>query len=133
MRQKNALTAADAQRIVEAAVQLADQRQWRVSIAVVDEGGFLLRLVRLDGAMPMSPEAATMKARSAAVYRLPTKRLEDTSKDRPGLLGLPGRLAVQGGLPIMHEGECVGAVGVSGVQSHEDEEIAAFGIAALVV
>jgi glc operon protein GlcG len=131
MRQKNSLTAADAERIVAAARQLADARQWRVAIAVVDEGGYLLRLERLDGAILQSPEVATMKARSAALYRLPTKRLEDTVRERPGMLRLPGRLPVQGGLPIMHEGECIGGVGVSGVQSHEDEEIAAAGVAAL--
>jgi uncharacterized protein GlcG (DUF336 family) len=131
MRQKNSLTAADAERIVAAARQLADARQWRVTIAVVDEGGYLLRLERLDGAMLQSPEVATLKARSAALYRLPTKRLEDTVRERPGMVGLPGRLPVQGGLPIMYEGECVGGVGVSGAQSHEDEEIATAGIAAL--
>jgi glc operon protein GlcG len=131
MRQKSTLTAADAERIVAAARQVADARQWRVSIAVVDEGGYLLRLERLDGASLQSPEVATMKARTAALSRLPTKRLEDTVRERPGMARLPGRLPVQGGLPVMHEGECVGGVGVSGVQSHEDEEIAAAGVAAL--
>jgi glc operon protein GlcG len=131
MRQKHALTAADAERIVAAARQLAAARQWAVTIAVVDEGGYLLRLERLDGAMLQSAEVATEKARSAALFRLPTKRLEDTARERPGLLLLPGRLPVQGGLPLMHAGECVGAVGVSGVQSNEDEEVAAAGVAAL--
>jgi len=131
MRQKSCLTAADAERIASAARQLADARQWRVTIAIVDEGGYLLRLERMDGASLQSPEVATMKARTAALSRQPTKRLEDLVRERPGMLRFPERLPIQGGLPILHEGECVGGIGVSGVQSHEDEEIAAAGIAAL--
>jgi glc operon protein GlcG len=131
MRQKSCLTAADAERIVAAARKLADVRQWCVTIAVVDEGGYLLRLERLDGASLQSPQVATMKASTAALSRLPTKRFEDIVRERPGMLRFPGRLPIQGGLPIMHEGECVGGIGVSGVQSHEDEEISAAGIAAL--
>ncbi|MDB4887643.1 MAG: hypothetical protein JWN79_3081 [Gemmatimonadetes bacterium] len=109
----------------------AERRGWKVSIAVVDEGGYLLHLERLDGAGLQSPEVATMKARTAALSKLPTKRLEEIAKERNGMLRFPDRLPIQGGLPIMHEGECVGGVGVSGVQSHEDEEIAAVGLAAL--
>jgi glc operon protein GlcG len=131
MRQKSCLTAADAERIVSAARQFADARQWRVTIAIVDEGGYLLRLERLDGASLQSPEVATMKAKSAALSRLPTKRLEEVARERPGMLRFPERLPIQGGLPVMHAGECVGGVGVSGVQSHEDEEVAAAGVAAL--
>ncbi|HET9012690.1 MAG TPA: heme-binding protein [Gemmatimonadaceae bacterium] len=131
MRQKPALTAADAERIVTAARTFADARQWRVTIAVVDEGGYLLRLERMDGASLQSPQVATMKASTAALSRFPTKRMEDLARERPGMLRFPDRLPIQGGLPIMHDGECVGGVGVSGVQSHEDEEIAAAGVAAL--
>jgi glc operon protein GlcG len=131
MRQKPCLTAEDAGRIVDAARRLADARHWRVTIAVVDDGGYLLRLERLDGAGLQSPEVATQKARSAALSRLPTKRLEELARERPGMLRFPDRLPIQGGLPIMHEGECVGGIGVSGVQSAEDEEIAAAGLGAL--
>jgi glc operon protein GlcG len=102
-----------------------------VSVAVVDEGGYLLRLERNDGAGLQSPEVATMKARTAALSKAPTKRFEDMVRERPGILRFPDRLPLQGGLPLMHEGECVGGIGVSGVQSHEDEEIAAAGVAAL--
>lgn len=109
----------------------ADRRGWKVSIAVVDEGGYLLRLERLDGAGLQTPEVATMKAKSAALSRLPTKRLEEVTKERNGMLRFPDRLPVQGGLPIMHDGECVGGIGVSGVQSHEDEDVAAAGLGAL--
>lgn len=109
----------------------ADRRGWNVAIAIVDEGGYLIRLERLDGAGLQTPEIATLKASTAALARLPTKRLEDIARERPGMLRMPGRLPVQGGLPIMHDGECIGGIGVSGVQSHEDEEIAAEGLAAL--
>lgn len=131
MRQKHVLTDADAERIVAAARKFADARQWRVTIAVVDDGGYLLRLERMDGASLQSPQVATMKASTAALSRFPTKRMEDLVKERPGMLRFPDRLPIQGGLPIMHEGECVGGIGVSGVQSHEDEEIAAAGASAL--
>ena len=131
MRHKPSLTAADAERIVTAALKLAAARQWRVSIAVVDEAGYLLRLERNDGAGLQSPEVATMKAKTAALSRGPSKRFEDMVRERPGMLRFPDRLPLQGGLPLMHEGECVGGIGVSGVQSHEDEEIAAAGVAAL--
>jgi glc operon protein GlcG len=131
MRQKPCLTAADAERIMAAARQLAADRRWSVTIAVVDEGGYLLRLERMDGASLQSPEVATLKARTAALSRQPTKRMEDLVRDRPGMLRFPNRLPIQGGLPLLHDGECVGGVGVSGVQSHEDEEIAAAGVAVL--
>jgi glc operon protein GlcG len=131
MRHKPALTAADADRIITAARRLADERQWRVAIAVVDDGGYLLRLDRMDGAGPQTPEVATMKARTAALSRGPSKRMEDLVRERPGMLRFPDRLPIQGGLPLTHEGECVGGIGVSGVQSHEDEEISAAGVAAV--
>lgn len=131
MRSRPTLTLSDADRLVTAARTDAERRGWSVAIAVVDDGGYLLRLDRLDGAGLQTPEIATMKARSAALSRLPTRRLEEVVKERAGLLGMPNRLAVQGGLPIMHQGECVGGIGVSGVQSHEDEEVAAAGLAAL--
>ena len=131
MRTKRALSLSDARKIVEAARAEAEQRTWNVSIAVVDEGGLLLALERMDGAFPQSPEIATRKAWTAAMVRLPTKTLEDMVKERPGLLGFPGQLRVQGGLPIQVEGEWVGAVGVSGVASHEDEQVARAGLAGL--
>ena len=131
MRQKFSLTSDDAVRMTAAARREAVARGWNVSIAVVDDGGYLLHLERIDGAGPQSPEVATLKARSAALSRLPTKRLEEIVKDRPGMLGFPDRLALQGGVPIMHEGECVGGIGVSGVQSHEDEQVALAGLATL--
>jgi glc operon protein GlcG len=131
MRTRPTLTASDAERMLAAARAEAVRRGWNVSIAVVDDGGYLLRLERLDGAGLQTPEVATMKARSAALSRMPTKRLEEVTKERNGMLRFPDRLPIQGGLPIMHDGECVGGIGVSGVQSHEDEDVAAAGLAAL--
>ena len=131
MRTKRALTLSDARRMLDAARAEAEQQKWNVTIAVVDDGGFLLALERMDGAPNLSPEIATRKAWTAAMTRIPTKAAEDMVKDRPALVGFPGQLRVQGGLPIQVEGECVGAVGVSGVASHQDEQIARAGIAAL--
>ncbi len=88
-------------------------------------------LERLDGAGPMTAEVAASKARTAAVTRRPTKVWEDLVKDRPAMLKFPENLPIQGGVPIMYQGDCVGAIGVSGVQSHQDEQIANAGVAAL--
>ena len=131
MRQKFSLTSAEAHAVVTAAKLEAVKNNWKVSIAVVDDGGYLLHLERMDGATLASPEIATLKARTAALSRVPTKFLEDVSKERAATLMFPGRLPVQGGLPILYQGECVGAIGVSGVKSPEDEQIASAGLAAL--
>ena len=97
MRQKFSLTSAEAHAIVTAAKLEAVKNNWKVSIAVVDEGGYLLHLERMDGATLPSPEIATMKARTAALSRVPTKFLEDVTKERTATLMFPGRLPVQGG------------------------------------
>jgi glc operon protein GlcG len=131
MRQKFSLSSSEAQALVTAAKLEAVKNSWKVSIAVVDEGGYLIHLERMDGATLASPEIATMKARTAALLRVPTKFLEEVAKERPATLMFPGRLPVQGGLPILYEGECVGAIGVSGVKSPEDEQIASAGLVAL--
>jgi len=131
MRTKRALSLSDARNIVDAARREAEQRKWNVTIAVVDDGGFLLALERMDGAFPQSAEIAFRKAWTSAAARLPTKTMEDMVKDRPALVSFPNQVRVQGGLPVKFEGECVGAVGVSGVASHQDEQIARAGVEAL--
>lgn len=131
MRNRPALTAADVQKMVAACRTEATKNKWNVTIAVVDDAGYLLYLERLDGAGPMSAEVATGKARTAAITRRPTKFWEDRVKERPSFLKFPENLPIQGGVPLMYQGECVGAIGVSGVQSHEDEQIANAGVAAL--
>jgi glc operon protein GlcG len=125
------LSAADAQKIVAACKIEAEKNKWNVSIAIVDDGGYLIHLERIDGAAGQSAAVATLKAQTAAAARTPTKALEDVVKERPAMAAFPGRLAVQGGLPILHQGECVGGVGVSGVKSFEDEQVAAAGLRAL--
>ena len=89
MRQKSTLTAAEAQQMIAAAKIEAAKNNWIVSVAVVDEAGYLLHLERMDGAVLQSPEVATRKARTAALSRRPTKALEDTVKDRPVMLLFP--------------------------------------------
>jgi glc operon protein GlcG len=129
MRNKPALTASDVQQMAVACRAEAEKNKWNVTIAVVDDAGFLLYLERLDGAGPMTAEVATAKARTAAVTRRPTKVWEDLVKDRPVMMKFPDNLPIQGGVPIMYQGECVGAIGVSGVQSQQDEQIAKAGAA----
>ncbi|MFZ4540408.1 MAG: GlcG/HbpS family heme-binding protein [Rickettsiales bacterium] len=132
MRTKTTLTASDAFIILTACKAEAAKHDWKVSIAVTDEAGYLLHLERLDGAGLPSAEIATLKARTAAIAKAPTKALEDVVKDRPAVGLMPGRLPVQGGVPIIHNGECVGGIGVSGVKSHEDEIVAIAGREALL-
>jgi len=131
MRNKPTLTASDVQKMVAACKSEAAKNKWGVSIAVVDDAGYLLYLERLDGAGPVTAEVATEKAVTAARTRRPTKFWEDRLKERPAFMKFPGVLPLQGGVPVMYQNECVGAIGVSGVQSHEDEQIANAGAAAL--
>jgi glc operon protein GlcG len=131
MRNRPTLTAADVQKMVAACKNEATKNKWSVSIAVVDDGGYLLYLERLDGAGPVTAEVATEKAVTSARTRRPSKFWEDRIKERPSFLKFPGVLPLQGGVPVMYQNDCVGAIGVSGVQSHEDEQIANAGAAAL--
>ena len=131
MRNKPALTASDVQQMASACRAEAEKNKWNVTVAIVDDAGFLLYLERLDGAGPMTAEVAAAKARTAAVTRRSTKLWEDLVKDRPVMMKFPDNMPIQGGVPIMAQGECVGAIGVSGVQSQQDEQVASAGIAAL--
>jgi uncharacterized protein GlcG (DUF336 family) len=131
MRTKPVLTASDVQKMAGACRAEAETNKWNVSIAIVDDAGFLLYLERLDGAGPVTAEVAALKARTAALTRRPTKMWEDLIKDRPVMMKFPDNLPIQGGVPIMAQGDCVGAIGVSGVQSQQDEQIASAGIAVL--
>jgi glc operon protein GlcG len=131
MRDKPCLTAADVETAMTACKAEAQKSKWNVSIAVVDEGGYLLAFHRMDGAPPISAEVAIGKARTSAMTRRPSKFFEDRIKERPAFAGFPAGIMIQGGMPILHQGECVGAIGVSGVQSFEDEQVAQAGVAAL--
>jgi glc operon protein GlcG len=131
MRQKPALTFSDTQKMIEACRAEALKNNWNVSIAVVDEGGYLLGFERLDGAGLLTAETAIEKARTAALFRGTTKVLEDRVAERLPFLRLPQYVPVQGGIPILIEKDCLGGIGVSGVQSENDELIANAGLAAL--
>jgi glc operon protein GlcG len=127
MRTKQCLTSTDVKKILTACEAEAAKNKWAVSISIVDDGGFLLGFTRMDGAAAITAEVATGKARTSAMTKRPSKFFEDRVKERPGFASFPAGILIQGGLPIVHENECVGAIGVSGVQSHEDEQVAQAG------
>lgn len=132
MKTKPCLTLADSKKIAAACETEAIKNKWDVVIAILDDGGHLLWLQRMDGATPFNAQVAVEKGRSAAVSRRSTKNWEERiAAGRNAVLNMPV-LPIQGGLPIMVDGECVGGVGISGVQSHEDEQIAQAGIDALL-
>ena len=131
MKTKPCLTLDDCKKMIAACEAEARKYNWNVVIAILDDGGHLLMLERMDGATPANAEIAVQKGRSAAVSRRSTKMWEDRITDgRLSMLKMPV-LPVQGGIPVLYQGECVGGIGVSGVQSHEDEQIAQAGASAL--
>ena len=128
---KKVLTLKAAKAIAGAAEAEANKRGSTVVIAVVDDGGHLLLLERLDNTQVTSVEVAIGKARTAAIFRRPSKDFEDQIKNgRAATLLLPGATPLQGGLPILVDGKVVGAIGVSGNSPQEDEDIAKVGPAA---
>lgn len=132
MQSKPCMTHEDVARILTAARQEAGNNNWAVTIAVVDDGGHPLALERLDGCAPIGAYIATEKARSAALGRRETKQYEDMiNGGRSAFLSVPvvqGML--EGGVPVIVDGHVVGAVGVSGVKSDQDAQIAKAGAAA---
>jgi uncharacterized protein GlcG (DUF336 family) len=131
MKNRPMLTLEDCRKISAAAEAEARRNNWNVCVAILDDGGHLLYLARMDGASPANARIAIEKGRTAAETRRSTAVWQERIAKRPELLKMPQVTPVQGGLPILVEGTCVGAVGISGVQSHEDEQIAAAGIKAL--
>jgi glc operon protein GlcG len=131
MRTKPMLTASDAAKMMAACKAEAARQQWPVCIAIVDEGGYLLALERMDGAHLLTPDAAIGKARTAALMKKPSRAMEERINDRPAFLRFPEIMPVIGAVPVIHDGECVGAIGVAGVQSDEDEQVAQAGADAL--
>ncbi len=131
MRTRPMLTLEDCRRMATAAEAEARRNNWNVAIAILDDGGHLLHFHRMDGATPANAEIAIEKGRTAAVSRRSTKVWEErVAGGRLSMLRMPV-LPVQGGLPIVVDGDCIGAIGVSGVASHEDEQIGQAGIDAL--
>ena len=132
MRTRLTLSLSDARAMVAAAEAYAIENDLRVSIAVVDESTYLQCAIRMDGAGCMSMEGAIEKARSAAEGGHPTKWFEDSLKGgNLAILKIPGITPVEGGIPAFAEGECCGAIGVSGALPHLDSAVAEAGLAAL--
>lgn len=129
---KKVLTLEAAKKIAVAAEAEARKNNWNVVIAVVDDGGHLVYLQRIDGTQTGSIDVAIGKARTSAAFKRPTKVFDDLAKTRPSITSIsPGAVLLEGGVPVMVGGQLVGAVGVSGVTSQQDAQIAEAGIAAL--
>lgn len=133
MKNTHALESADIKAIAAAAEAEALRNKWAVTIAIVDGGGHLLHLQRLDGAAPISAHIAPAKAHTAALGQRESKVYEDMiNGGRVSFLSAPDlKGLLEGGVPIMKDGQCLGAVGVSGVKSTEDAQVARAGIAAI--
>ncbi|OAI22703.1 hypothetical protein A1351_03295 [Methylosinus sp. R-45379] len=128
MKQKFSLTLDGAKKAAAAAEAEAVKNGWNVVIAIVDDGGNLLYLQRLDGTQASSSETATRKARTSALFKRPTKALEDAvAGGRVALLSLPNVTPLEGGVPLVYKGEIIGAIGVSGATSQQDAQVAKIG------
>lgn len=127
-----ALTLEIAKRISAAAEAEAMKNKWTVAIAIVDEGGHLVHLAKIDDTQYGSIDVAIQKAQTSAAFKRPTKVFEDAiAGGRNAIIGLKGALPLEGGVPIIWEGKVIGAVGVSGVKSIEDAQVAKAGADAL--
>ena len=126
------LSLADAKVIADGARAEAERNGWTVVISVVDDGGHLVYLERMDGTQKAACVVAQEEARTAIMFKRPSVAMEKVVADgRVAMLSLPGATSVEGGLPIVHQGHFVGAVGVSGVQSSQDGIVAKAGLDAL--
>ena len=129
---KKVLTLEAAKKIAMGAEAEARKNNWNVVIAVVDDGGHLVYLQRIDGTQTGSIDVAIGKARTSAAFKRPTKVFDDLAKTRPSITSIsPNAVLLEGGVPVVAGGQVVGAVGVSGVTSQQDAQIAEAGIAAL--
>lgn len=134
MKTKAILGRTEINLIMKAAIAEAQQNQWAVTIAIVDDGGHPLALERLDGCAPISAYIAMEKARSSALGCRETKMYEDmVDGGRMSFLSAPLVTALEGGVPVIYDGHIIGAVGVSGVKSEQDAKIAKAGIAVLAL
>jgi uncharacterized protein GlcG (DUF336 family) len=132
LRHLQSLTLEAAKAMAAAAERFAAERRWTIAVAVVDPAGGLILFHSLDDTQPGSQEIAVLKARTAARLQRSTKMLEDgIAGGRTALLTLPGIVSVEGGIPVRMDGRVVGAIGVSGMTSAQDGEVAAAGVAAL--
>lgn len=127
-----ALSIDDAKTIAAGARAEAEKNGWKVVICIVDDGGHVMYLERMDGTQKASSIIAVEKGKTAIMFRRPSGAMEKAvAGGRVAVMSLPGATTVEGGIPIVIEGEFVGAVGISGVQSHEDAQVAQAGINAL--
>jgi uncharacterized protein GlcG (DUF336 family) len=126
IRELRVLTLEGANLLADAAEAEARRRKWTVAIAVVNPQAGLIHFRCMDGTQPGSQQVAIEKARTAANFKRPTKALEDAlTAGRTGLLSMPGIITLEGGVPVMVDGQIVGAIGISGMQSTQDGIIAA--------
>ncbi len=133
MKTRLVLAADDVKAALDAAQAEAAANAWIVSIAITDEGGHLLGFLRLTDATPLSARIAVEKARTAALSRRESKFYEDAVKGgRTAFLSVPDLTLLEGGVPVMIGNECIGALGVSGVRSDQDAQIAAVGVKAIL-
>jgi uncharacterized protein GlcG (DUF336 family) len=129
---KKTLTLEGAKQLASAAHEEARKNNWRMVIAIVDDGGHLIYLERMDGTQVASVIVAQEKARCAITFKRPTKALEDSvAGGRIVVMKLAGAIPVEGGVPIVVDGEFLGAIGVSGATSAQDGQVAAAGLAVL--
>lgn len=126
--EQKTLSLESANKIMTGAIAEARANNWLVNIAVVDNAGQLLSFQRMDGAQYGSIDVAIGKARTAAQFRRPTRLWEESAKTRPAIVTLPHVVLLQGGVPVVVNGQTVGAIGVSGVTAQQDELIAEAGI-----
>ena len=133
MMDKKALSIAEAKKIAAAAMEEAQKNSWTVVVAIIDDGGHLMYLERRDGTQLASADIAVDKARAALLFKRPSKALEDTiNSGRPAVATLNRNVTmVDGGLPLMYQRAIVGAIGVSGVTSAQDGQIAKAGVESL--
>ena len=126
------LTLEVAKQISAAAEAEAAKNKWPVAIAIVDEGGHLIHLAKIDNTQYGSVDVAIQKAQTSAAFKRPTKVFEEAiASGRNAIIALKGALPLEGGVPIMHDGKVIGAIGVSGVKSTEDGQVAKAGVDAL--
>jgi len=132
MFQQTALSLEDAKRVAAAARVEAEKNGWAIVIAVVDDGGHLMYLERMDGAQKASSRIAEEKGRTAILFKRPSKAIEEVVLEgRIVMMGLPGAVPLEGGVPLMKDGQFLGGIGISGVQSFQDGIVARAGAAVL--
>lgn len=131
MHTKLVLSCNRARAIADKALAAAQDQGLAISVAVVDDGGFLLAALKMEKAGKLTPKVAMEKASTAALMRAPSAVLQSRVKDDPALLRLTDYLPMAGGLPVMHAGECAGAVGISGGTAEQDTQIANIALSVL--